>query len=76
MGDERDSLYADATKRKKKSYHCHQGNDGRTTKFKGGTEDIKNDAFILGKKMGKISVWNQREWSLDTLERSLEHGAS
>ena len=60
MGDDKDSLYAYAIKRKKKSYHCHQGNDGRTTKFKGGTEDIKNDAFILGKKMGNICLKSKR----------------
>lgn len=60
MGDDKDSLYTDAAKGKKKPYHQHPGNNVTTTKFEGGTEDIKNDGFILGKDMGNVCLKSKK----------------
>ena len=52
MSDNKVLLYADVTKGKKKSY-CHRGNNnGATSKFEGETEELKDNTFTYGKKMG------------------------
>ena len=52
MGNDKDSSYVDAAKGSKKPYHLRGNNGATTTKFQGGTNDIKDDMFVLGKNIG------------------------